>query len=627
VVRAVIRKLIFIALIILVVPCSIWSQSLSDKKVSINLDQVTIPEALDQISALDGIKLSYNPDIIPSDRTITRTLTDQSIEKVLTEVLGQGYEYKYRGSYIIIQKTAVKEVKKTNFTVAGEVRDAVTGEILKDVTVYEVNKFESTLTDDRGNFELSVSSKTDYITLAISRESYLDTLIQVKTAEDIGQQLVLRPKMKDAVAQTVSQTVKKIGVETSRLVQFFTTKESRENARNVIMEELDDFQVSIIPMLGTNGRMSGQVKNKYSFNLFAGYSRGLDGAEFGGMYNIERENVNGAQFAGFGNAVGGEVKGAQFAGFANTNKGYTVGMQAAGFVNLVTAQSKGAQMAGFTNITTGDVMGTQLSGFYNYARDFDGWQAAGFLNTAKSMDGAQMSGFVNISANEASGAQMAGFYNFAKDMKGIQMSSFLNMTGSMEGFQMSGFMNMARKLKGVQLGILNIADTVERGATIGIVNIVKNGKVEFGFEYNDFMDANLTFRSGTNRFYTVLTGGMEFSDVLWSYGFGFGTQFTWIDKFHSNLELTAHSIHTTDSDQTWDSLNLLNRLNLNFGYQFAKHLSLNAGPCLNVYITEAADPASPENSDSLLKYSAFHQETVEDVYLSMWVGYAMSIRF
>lgn len=273
------RKLILLSTM-LMIGHTLRGQDLSGKQVSIQFDKASTHQALEQINALDNIKLAYNPDVIPSGNSLTRVYTNAAVESVLDDILGKQFSYKYRGSYILIQPNRIEETKKKNFTFTGEVRDAKTGEILEDVTVYEVNNFESTLTDDRGNFELNVSSKTDYITIAISREAYLDTLIQVKSTEEMEQTLVLRPKAKGLV-QDVARGMRYLGSETERLVELFAGREARENVKNVLMEEFEDFQFSVVPMIGTNGKMSGKITNQYSLNLIVGYSQGLDGVELG----------------------------------------------------------------------------------------------------------------------------------------------------------------------------------------------------------------------------------------------------------------------------------------------------------------------------------------------------------
>lgn len=94
-------------------------------------------------------------------------------------------------------------------------------------------------------------------------------------------------------------------------------------------------QGSIIPGLSTNGKLNSQVINNFSFNLFGGYSGGVDGFEIGGLFNIDKKNVQYTQIAGLFNNVGGSMRGAQLAGLSNT----------------VLDSARGAQLAGINNFS------------------------------------------------------------------------------------------------------------------------------------------------------------------------------------------------------------------------------------------------------------------------------------
>lgn len=567
---------------LLAVPVS--AQAPTHLSISIDFKETPIRQALAEINALDQVKLSYNPDHIPADQPVTEFFQNAPVDLVLKKVLGANFEIKYRGSYIIIQPKKV-EVKKHAVKLSGAVKDAETGAVIPDVTIYEVNKLNATLTDNRGQFDLTVSSKADYVTFAISRVDYRDTLIQVQDISEMT--LALQPIKKEKTS-----VVDRFEIETKRLVQFFTPDEARKNASNVDMDEQRWGQVSLVPMIGTNGKLSGQVANKVSLNVFAGYAYGVRGVELGGFYNIDRKEMYGLQIGGFGNAVGGESHGAQFGGFVNTTKGYTNGVQAAGFLNVVTDDVKGVQ-------------------------------AAGFVNVSKKVDGVQAAGFVNLATKEMNGVQAAGFLNLSKTVQGAQVSGFLNGSKQVNGAQVTGFLNITNQLNGVQIGVVNIADTVTSGAPIGLINIVRSGLHQVAVEHNEFMPYHIAFRSGVRAFYTVLTAGIDpYQDQLWSYGLGFGSQFELKRQWHGNVELVAHSI---SHDQEEDELNLLNRLNLNIGYQISKHLSVNAGPSLNLYLTKIYDPSTATYGN--LDHASFYDSAKDDLHFSAWVGYAVSLRF
>ncbi len=568
---------------------SLLGQELSQQRITITFEDVTLEQALEKINALKDVKLAYNPDQISKDKIVNESFKEEPLAKVLEILLGSDFDLKFRGSYVIILPKKKDEKKKHSIKLSGSVKDAETGEVIKDATVYEVSKLDATLTDNSGGFDITVRAKTDYLTFAISRENYQDTIIQVRDVSEMS--VSLKPIKKEKVRLS-----DRFEIETKKLVKFFTPDESRKNAKNVTLEEDRFFQFSLVPMVGTNGKLSGQIRNSLSINLLAGYAYGVKGVELGGFYNINRREMSGVQIGGFGNAVGGESHGVQLAGFLNTTKGYTNGVQAAGFLNVVTD-------------------------------DVNGVQAAGFVNLSKKVDGVQTAGFVNLATQDMNGFQGAGFVNMSKSTKGVQTAGFVNLTNKVEGVQLAGFLNMAKELKGVQFGVLNIADTVVSGVPIGLINFVKSGLHQFAIEHNEFMPYHAYFRSGIHRFYSVLSAGIDPSkDNLWHYGLGFGTQFNLKKKWYGNVELVAHSIQNPNREQEEDELNLLNRLNLNVGYQIGKHLSINAGPTLNLYLTKVYDPIADRYGD--LDHDGFYESTTDNgLHLSAWVGYAVSLRF
>lgn len=358
-------------------------------------------------------------------------------------------------------------------------------------------------------------------------------------------------------------------------------KSQGQNESSGQAEEVKErpFQLSLVPGFGTSRGPKEGYTNQFSVNIFVGYEHSLDGAEFGGLYNINKQNVQGAQFAGFGNTVGGNLRGAQFGGLLNT----------------VSGKVRGMQYAGIMNVTGEEVQGAQFAGYMNYADSINGVQGAGL---------------VNISNKSAKGAQLAGIGNWARDMQGVQISAFINR---------------AKHVKGTQIGLINIADTVENGVTVGLINIVKKGKMQLAIENNEVIDFNIAFRSGTNRLYSVLfVGAQAKEDYLWTYGAGFGTEFKLKNKWNSSIELTAQNINP--KEDYYEELNLLNRLSWNFGYQFANHLSFSAGPVLNVYVTEVYNTETGQYGDDI-DMGNFYNETFSDTNVKMWIGYNVSIKF
>ncbi|MDX1284006.1 MAG: hypothetical protein R3182_03295 [Draconibacterium sp.] len=355
------------------------------------------------------------------------------------------------------------------------------------------------------------------------------------------------------------------------------------NAREV------PFQITLIPPLGTNGIHSGNTINKFSLNIIGGYAAGLNGVEFGGFANINRDFMHGVQFAGFGNITNGEALGVQFAGFGNINS----------------LASEAVQFAGFANITNGSNNGFQAAGFGNFIRgESKIVQAAGFGNFSHSILGAQMAGFGNFASGKVKGAQIAGFGNFALEV---------------EGAQIAGFINTAKSVDGIQIGVLNVADTVKNGIPIGVLSVVRNGYREFEIGVSEGLNNYASFKIGVKQFYNIFSVGMQYlSDQFrWGVGYGIGTHLIYSEDFKVNIETMSYYIN---DGRHWSKYyNGLQQLKFTFARSLSENVSLFAGPTFNLMVTDY-----PGTGDFAPYHFVSHRGN--NTYLQGWIGFNAGIR-
>lgn len=374
-------------------------------------------------------------------------------------------------------------------------------------------------------------------------------------------------------------------------------------------------QFSIIPPLSTNGAANENNINTLSFNLLAGYSGGIEGLEMGGFANIVKNDVNGAQMSGFANIVGGRTQGLQMAGFANVNQKSVEGIQMAGFTNVVSDSIKAIQLAGFSNIVSGSIQGVQAAGFMNLANEgVIGPQIAGFLNMSRGqIKGSQISGFYNLSVDTIDGAQFAGFMNIAAKR--------------MQGAQISGFLNLANSLSGVQLGVINIADTLENGTPLGFLSFIrKGGFMALELTGDETFYAGLQFKTGSNFFYNILNiAGRPGTTAYWGFGYGIGSNLKAHGKLRINLDLTATQVNR---NEFWTNhLNLLSRAKLGFTWQASKHFAVSAGPTFNVLTMNKSNSEGIANLKTVAPYSVYDEIHSNNTRLIMWPGAHLSLRF
>ncbi len=324
------------------------------------------------------------------------------------------------------------------------------------------------------------------------------------------------------------------------------------------------FQLSFITPLGTNGLNSAITTNKVSINLLGGYSYGNRVAEFGGLYNINFKLTKGVQFAGLLNYTGLSEKAVQFAGIANI------------------------ALDGTTPL--------QMSGVSNIAKDVNGVQSAGIINIAKSVNGVQSSGIANIA-------------------------------DSIAGLQAAGILNIAKSVDGVQLGLINLADEVD-GVSIGLINIVKkNGKQEFEVSFSEALNSAVSFKLGTEKFYTIFSAGVNYlqTDPIYAAGVGFGTHVNWNQGWGNQIEIIGYTL-TEDQSFDNDGINMLAQLKLSVSKEFHRHFKIFAGPVFNMTISDYANKATGELGSTLSPWSMWKNDS-ENTRLNSWIGFTAGIRF
>ena len=420
-------KHLYIVLISLILFNSVLGQThvpILERKISITATNEKISSILNRIGQLGGFSFSYNSAIISQEESVSLNITNKSIREVLNEIFKDNMNFKEKGNYLIITK-ATAPLSKNNIVVVvlnGYVEDGKTGEKIADASVYEKSSLTSTITDQYGHFNLKLDKKSDSVTISVSKKNYRDTLVSITASDNQYFKISMLAVIDSVVDIEQTETIDTTIVDSNDLVFPYEDEPNVQNIHDTLYQLV---QVSILPFIGTNERLSGNVINDYSLNLFGGYSLGTRQIELGFFVNMDRGDVSWLQVAGFGNLVGRNVYGIQAAGFANVNGGETKAVQLAGFANTNFGESRGVQVAGFAN--------TNL----------------------KSMNGVQVAGFSNVTIGNSRGAQIAGFGNVqVGDYRGSQIAGLTNIaTEKISGSQISVLFNHGRRVKGTQIGL------------------------------------------------------------------------------------------------------------------------------------------------------------------------------
>jgi hypothetical protein len=598
---------------------------LLERKITVSINQERIDISLKKISRAGGFVFSYNPSIVDPDKIVTHQFINKTVREILDELFKGSVQYKARGNYVILTRAEISESKKEPAVLTGYVVDEATGERLKNVSIYDPVTLTSAVTDSYGYFEIKIEKPSADVILSVNKSKYTDTLVAVQQqGRLLNIPMRINKEKISALADSVGQKIKR----------FWKTKVLSFSELNLL--NIDDTlyrtsQISLVPFIGTNHKMSGHVINDYSFNIFGGYALGVEKLEIGGLFNLVRGNMNGVQMAGLFNSVGGDMTGVQMAGIFNANRGATAGPQLAGVLNVNFDRSQKFSAAGALNINLRGAAGLQLAGVGNMTvGDQRGPQLAGVYNIATGDTGPQVAGVYNLAAGDTKGLQAAGVFNVtAKEVTGTQLASVFNIAGKkIKGAQISGVLNYAGKVRGIQIGLINIADTVS-GIPIGFLSLVWKGYHKFEISADEIFYTNVAFRTGVRQFYNIFTAGARpstFKDdkTFWAFGYGVGTAPRISRKLFLNLDLTANQVMQGGSI---DAINLLNKVYLGFDYQAFKKMSLTFGATLNGHITENSfdgyEPLFTDYQPDIF----YDRDFGSDYNMKMWLGAKVGLRF
>lgn len=653
-----------VLLALLLVPCALVGQSILKRTVQVYATRLRLSEALSLIAREGDFKLSYNAAVVNGDSLVT-VAVDGTVESALHTLVGQRFELKETGNHIILLD---KSGARKKFSISGSVFDAGSGGPVAYASVHEVDGKNITSTDALGTFRLDVSGERDRTAVLVMRKEYHDTVVYVGR-EGKFDRLGLQ---KRSVVERVDPIClhERCGVEDLGVARLLVPSSQLDRAESLDIEERRKWQVALIPNVSTNGDIAGAVVNNVSLNVLAGYSRGLEGFEVGGVANIESRDVKGlqiagltnlvgrntngvqiagavnhtmrtlegVQIAGLGNTVWDTLAGVQIAGGANVVKGGLRGTQIAGACNVATQDVDGIQIAGGVNVTPMDVRKTQIAGGVNYARNVSGAQIACGMNVARDsvgggqvgfganyaryVSGGQVSFGANVVPNAVTGGQVGFGLNYAGSLAGGQFTFGLNvMSGKAEGGQV-GTVNFARLCEGGQFGIVNLSDTIT-GVPIGLLSISLKGYHQMDVSATEVLPMTFTIRTGVRGFHNMLfwSPGLG-ADGAWGFGYGFGSA-PRLGK-RSSLEIEVSGEQVVEQREWVNAVNIVGRFGVRYAYTFADRVSIFAGPSLNTLASDWTDSEGVYLS-SIPPTSTLFDQVRGDVRFQSWIGYRAGV--
>lgn len=159
-------------------------QEILDQKISIELEEVSMPKLLKQIELKAGVYFTYKTDIINSSERISLKVENQKLSNVLDDVLKPmdlGYKV-YGNSSIVINRLSNLDEATVDRVISGSVTDD-SGEALIGANVVVKGTSIGTITDIDGSFSLSVPDNAT--TLVVSYAGYEDSEVDITNASSV----------------------------------------------------------------------------------------------------------------------------------------------------------------------------------------------------------------------------------------------------------------------------------------------------------------------------------------------------------------------------------------------------------------------------------------------------------
>lgn len=583
---------------------AVFAQKLLDQKLTIHIQNLNLPEALEQIEKAGNFHFSYQSNIFKQQQAINLQAHNKSVLYILNHLLDGAYYYTEKRNYIIIHSGTQKK-----FTISGYVFNTQSGAPLQEVSIYEEQLLASTITDNNGFFtlELKNKKKLNQLSLIFKKEHYTQEALTVHAGYDQEIQQYIAPTKEIYLNDVVINAEKQHDFKS--LFLDYKLKIQEMNLGHFFAHQ--PFQASLWPGLGTKGLMGARLSNNISFNVLGGYTAGLNGFEIGSLFNC----------------VSGDVAYTQIAGVFNDNAANTKGVQIAGIYNKVAQSFKGVQIAGVSNKVKQEMHGVQIAGILNKNnQSIKGVQIAGCVNHSfDSTDGVQISGFVNINNKVSKGLQIAGFANInQEDNATFQVAGFSNTSLKRSaGVQLAGAVNTASKMKGVQIALLNRADTMQ-GFGLGLINFYKNGILNLEYLYEPWSPYQLALLSGMPYFYNSIGAGYQNT--------GSANVYAAIAGIGSSLKLSKHVGIALEAQSYFYNIGqhynfpMLVKLKSKLAYTPFKKVSIFIAPTLNMTTASTLQALNYTLSEKYVLNENFMGSKNQHLFLAWQWGLSLSLK-
>ena len=164
--------------------------------LNLDLKNVSIEQVLNEIEAQTNYRFLYNKDLVDLSRKVTIVSKQQSVSKILDQVLvGTGIASSFNGKQIVLTKKVKKETSQEINKISGMVTDQ-RGEPIIGATVLVDGESTGTISDLNGSFHVNARSDAQ---LRISYIGFDSKVVAVNNKNDLKISLSENAKLLDEV--------------------------------------------------------------------------------------------------------------------------------------------------------------------------------------------------------------------------------------------------------------------------------------------------------------------------------------------------------------------------------------------------------------------------------------------
>ena len=179
-------------LLVLVLAFSCTGQIILDKKILINVENVSYKQAIKTIAEASNVEFAYNDDALPQNKTITLQFSQIKLRHVLYYLFEDTpLSYKVIGDQIVIYRPDDPQPKK--ITLSGYILDSLSGEKIIGANIYFVGTNLGTTTNLYGFYSLTVNPG-DWM-LSVSYLGYKRFQQKLNLGQDLRKNIFISPAL------------------------------------------------------------------------------------------------------------------------------------------------------------------------------------------------------------------------------------------------------------------------------------------------------------------------------------------------------------------------------------------------------------------------------------------------